>query len=38
MNVIRGNNLKDPLSEEDAKWFIPAVVAAVLSAPDFQWR
>jgi uncharacterized protein (DUF1800 family) len=38
MNVIRGNNLKDPLSEEDAKWFIPATIAAVLSSPDFQWR
>jgi uncharacterized protein (DUF1800 family) len=38
MNVIRGNNLKDPLTEEDAKWFIPLVVAAVLSAPDIQWR
>jgi len=38
MKEIRGGNLTEPLSDEDAKWFIPLTVAAVLSSPDFQWR
>jgi uncharacterized protein (DUF1800 family) len=38
MHEIRGGNLDNPLSEDDAKWFIPLTVAAVLSSPDFQWR
>jgi uncharacterized protein (DUF1800 family) len=38
MNELRGGNLTTPLSEEDAKWFIPFTVAAILSSPDFQWR
>jgi uncharacterized protein (DUF1800 family) len=35
---IRGGNLRDPLTDADAQWFIPLVVAAVLSTPDLQWR
>jgi uncharacterized protein (DUF1800 family) len=38
MKEIRGGNLQDPLTNEEAKWFIPLTVAAVLSSPDFQWR
>jgi uncharacterized protein (DUF1800 family) len=35
MNELRGSNLRDALSAEEANWFIPLTVAAVMSTPDF---
>ena len=38
MNELRSGKLDEAVNDEDAKWFIPLTVAAVLSSPDFQWR